>query len=411
VSRGPRAAPHPFLWGILYLPYGATSGYVTVALAFVAKERGLSDGAIAGLIGAFILPQTWKFLWAPVADSTFTRRGWYVAANLTSSAILVAVGLAPLASGITGGLEVLISLASLATTFLAMSTEALLANTIPPDQRGKASGWLQAGTIGGGGIGGGFALAVASRFGLAPASLALAALLACCSLALLRIPEPVREGGPGGARAAMARVGRDVWSSILASRTGLLALVLCFVPVGAAAASNLFAAIADRWSAPADAVAIVTGVLGGIVSAVGCLAGGWLSDRMDRKGAYAVAGLGLAAVAVGMWAAPRSLAAFAVFTLAYQFVAGVAWSTFTGFVLEAIGKGAVSTKYATLASLSNVPIYYMTRLNGWASDRWGAGVMLLVDAASEVVGVAIFLFMAYLLVGRSRKPAAAPAEG
>jgi hypothetical protein len=126
---------------------------------------------------------------------------------------------------------------------------------------------------------------------------------------------------------------------------------------------------------------------------------------MDRKIAYAVAGFLLAIVAVGMYLGPRSEAGYGIFTLSYQFASGVAYGAFTGFVLEAIGRGAAATKYNALASLSNIPIWYMTRLNGWASERWGPGIMLLVDAASEIVGVLIFLSAAYLLLGRIRQHA------
>ena len=47
--------------------------------------------------------------------------------------------------------------------------------------------------------------------------------------------------------------------------------------------------------------------------------------------------------------APQSPTMYAVFTLAYQFGGGVAYGTFTGFVLDVIGKGAAATKYNALA--------------------------------------------------------------
>jgi uncharacterized membrane protein YfcA len=142
--------------------------------------------------------------------------------------------------------------------------------------------------------------------------------------------------------------------------------------------------------------------LAGIVSAAGCMAGGWLSDRMDRKVAYAVTGFFLAAVAVGMYLGPRTQAGYGIFTLSYQFGSGLAYGAFTGFVLEAIGRGAAATKYNVLASLSNIPIWYMTEVDGRASERWGPSKMLLVDAATEVVGALLFLGAAYLLLGRIR---------
>lgn len=395
---------HPFLWMILYLPFGATTGFVSVTIGYTARHQGMGDAAIAGLVAMTLLPHTFKFLWAPFPDTSFSRRGWYLVSNIVSTITLIALGLVPVRSSTTEVLKVLIFINSFAITFLGMAVEGLLAHVVSDAQRGSASGWLQAGNLGGAGIGGGFALWMAQRIGVSAAFTTAALGLLACSLCLLKIHEPARQRHES-AFDAVRDVVLDLWQTILRSRTGILAMILCFLPVGSAAATALFAAIADRWRTSADAVALYTGVLAGIVSAVGCLAGGWLSDRMDRKVAYAVTGVFLALVGVGMYLGPRTQAGYAIFTLSYQFGAGLAYGAFTGFVLEAIGRGAAATKYNVLASLSNIPIWYMTQVDGWVSERWNPGIMLLVDAATEIIGVVLFLTAAYLLLRKTRKVA------
>ena len=59
-----------------------------------------------------------------------------------------------------------------------------------------------------------------------------------------------------------------------------------------------------------------------------------------------------------------------------------------------------------LASLANMPIAYVTVLDGWAYERWGATGMLLADAASGLAGVLVFL----LVVMLTRKRHAIPAQ-
>jgi MFS family permease len=132
-------------------------------------------------------------------------------------------------------------------------------------------------------------------------------------------------------------------------------------------------------------------MLGGVVALVGCLAGGWVSDKLGRRMAYAVSGGFLAIVAIAMGLAPRNEVTYAVFTLAYTFGGGVSYACFTGLVLDIIGKGAVATKYNALASLSNIPIWYMTLVCGWASDKKGPVYMLFTDAGSEIIGIAILV--------------------
>jgi MFS family permease len=391
---------------VLFLPFGATAGFVSVTIGYIAKQHGLGDAAIAGLVALNTLPHTFKFFWAPIPDALFTRRGWYVAANLTSTATLMGLGLVPVTVDTVTLLRVLVLVNSVAITFLGMSVEGLLGQTVDEEQRGSAAGWLQAGNLGGAGIGGGVALFLAQRLG-APAAFILVALgLLLCSLALLLVKEP-KAPRHGSVLAGLRHAVVDTVETIVQTRTGALAMLVCFLPAGAAAASALFSAMAGRWNTSADAVALYTGVLGGVVAAVGCMAGGWLSDRMDRKTAYSLTGFLLAAVAVGMYFGPRSERGYGVFTLAYQFGAGMAYGAFTGFVLEAIGRGAVATKYNALASLSNIPIWYMTEVDGRVSERWGAPIMLLADAASEVLGAVIFLLAAYYLVWRPVRAAAA----
>jgi MFS transporter, PAT family, beta-lactamase induction signal transducer AmpG len=49
-------------------------------------------------------------------------------------------------------------------------------------------------------------------------------------------------------------------------------------------------------------------------------------------------------------------------------------------VLFVIGRGGAATKYAMLASLGNLPVFYMTALSGWAHDRYGTAAMLAIEA-------------------------------
>src|SRR5215471_16416285 len=183
---------HPYLWMVLYLPFGATTGFVSVTIGYTARQQGMGDAAIAGLVAVTLLPHTFKFLWAPIPDTTFSRRGWYLVSNIVSSITLIMLGLVPVRMDTTSLLKLLIFVNSFAITFLGMSVEGLLANVVTDRQRGAASGWLQAGNLGGSGIGGGVALWLAQRIGVSSAFTIAALALMMCSLSLLSVPEPKR---------------------------------------------------------------------------------------------------------------------------------------------------------------------------------------------------------------------------
>ncbi|MBM3285927.1 MAG: AmpG family muropeptide MFS transporter [Candidatus Eisenbacteria bacterium] len=395
--HAPRMSPrrtHPSVFMFLIIPFGAMGGYVSVALAYLFSKEGVPVERIAALVAVGIVPHTWKFFWAPLVDSLFTRKGWYLAASVLSALGILATGMAPIRESSIPLLTTIILISNFAATFLGMATDSLMAYATPQEQKGRAGGWFQAGNLGGAGLGGGAGLLLAQRLPapwMAGAILAAACLLCC--LALLFVPEPASTIRDDKVLRTLRNVALDLWS-MAKSRIGFLALFLCFLPIGSGAASGLWSAVAGDWSASAETVALVTGIMGGILSAAGCLIGGYICDRMDRKTAYVIYGALQAACAVGMAFAPRTERMYIVFTSLYAVITGLTFAGFTAFVLEAMGTGAAATKYNVFASLSNTPIYYMTLVDGWAHTRWGARGMLNTEATLCIAGMLLFFGVA-----------------
>lgn len=397
--------PHPSVFMVLILPFGVLSGYLTVTLAYLFRQAGLSVEQIAGLVALSYLPHTWKFAWAPIADATLTRKGWYLIAGTLSAAGIWLTGLLPVQATSLPLLSLVLLVSNVAVTFLGMAVESLMAYGSSDDEKGRAGGWFQAGNLGGTGLGGGAGLWLAQHLHqpwIAGVVLSLACLLCCLALPFVPEPPPLHQGVGLGRR--LVDVARDLWN-VARSRLGALALFLCFLPIGSGAASNLWSAVSGDWRASADLVALSTGVVTGLVSAVGCIVGGWVCDRMDRKAAYVGYGVLQALCAVGMALAPRTPATFFMFVTLYAFITGLTYAGFSAFVLEAMGTGAAATKYSAFASLSNTPIWYMTQIDGWAHGRWGPGGMLFAEAAVGMLGLALFLGVV-ALVPRIRTQAA-----
>src|SRR5258707_3576059 len=210
--------------------------------------------------------------------------------------------------------------AYVAGTLLCMSVESLMVYTMPDSEKGRASGWLQAGNLGGGGLGGGAGLWMAKHLpGAWMAGAVLGAASTLCCFALPFVPERQTASGNRRFIGDVPSVLRDLWR-VARSRIGFLALLIVFLPIGTGAASNLWAAVADSWRASADTVALVNGALGGIVSAAGCIAGGYLSDRIDRKTAYGFFGFFHAPCALFIGLAPWAQTLFNAFTLGFPVI-------------------------------------------------------------------------------------------
>jgi MFS family permease len=396
-------APHPLVWTVLYLPFGALGGFVGVALTFLATRHGLSISEGALLNGAQLLTQWLKWIWAPLVDITLSPRRWYAISTGLSGLGVLAMSAVPLGPETLGLLLAIIALASLINSVVGMSVEAIMAGSTPPDQIGRVSAWFQAGNLGGAGLGGGLGLFLLEKLPRPWMSGAImGGLFMLCCLALRFTPDVAAHAKPGGAFAAVKQVVRDLWA-MLRTRGGLLSAVLCVLPVGTGAAQGVLtqAKVAAVWGAGADQVALVQGLFAGLVTAVGCFAGGALCQRFPPRTVYACIGLALAAVAAAMAVIPATVSMYVVWNLVYAFAVGLAYAAFTALVLDAMGKGSAATKYNVFASFSNFPLWWLGLLLGVAAERWGARRMLFTEAAFGVVGIVVFAF-GVRLVGRSR---------
>jgi MFS family permease len=235
----------------------------------------------------------------------------------------------------------------------------------------------------------------------------LAACCIGCGLPALLVPETRTERRPlGGAFVALAK---DVWRS-LRGREGWTGLLICLSPVGTGAATNLFSAFAGDYGAGEHQVELVNGVLGGLIGAGGCLVGGFLADRMNRRLCYVLAGACTASVAAVMAFAPATPSSFTAGCLAYSFANGIAYAAFAAFVLEMVGHGAgVTTKYALYVGASNQAISYVTWLDGKGYAWRGRAGLLGADALACLAGIAVLASVFLLLRRAGKVPRAGPA--
>lgn len=393
---------HPVTFMILNMPFGIFLGFISVTMGYLLTKAGVSLAGVASVVSFSVIPNVLKFLWAPLVDTTLTTRKWYNMANIGTAAGLLIICLLPLESDSLTILCTVVLVASLANTVIAMSTESLLARNVPNEKKGRAGGWLQVGNLGGAGIGGGAGIWLAERLpDLWITGSIIAATCLICSLALLKLAEPVAFHKEKRTIDTIGKLGKDIWVMIK-SNTGFLALILCLMPIGSGAASNLWSSIHKDWHASPYAVALSVGIFGGIMSAIGCLMGGWLCDRIDRKRAYVIFGLLEALCALSMALSPRTEIMYMLWTSLYAITVGLVYAGFSAFVLEAIGKNSPATKYNVFAAISNTPLYVMLFIDQYAYGRWNATGMLITETILTVIGVTLFLLAASMVNNKKK---------
>ena len=380
----------PWLFGILNIPYGTFNAIISTLIPFLLRKRGFPVNEIADVVAIASIPSVWYVLWSPVVDIGFLRRTWVlIAAGASAICAWVAIVL-PSASLV---LITSILFAGNVVGMLLSSANGAVLQTLNPAVRGRASGWYQAGNLGGGALGAGATIWLAGF--LSPITLGAVAsvLIMLPALAALRISEDRVVRLP--AAALFRALAHDIWDVLKSPRT-LIGLTFFLSPVGSAAVVNLISSIGPDYHASDSQVAFVSGVAGGLLSAAGCMAGGFICDRMNRMTAYAVAGFFCAIFAVWMAVGPANAFTYTGGYTGYALGAGFAYAAFTALVLEVLGKRrhAAGSAYSLLVASGNLPIAYMTWVDGAAYKHLGVKGLMGADALANGAGAVLLLLFA-----------------
>ncbi|HWB12863.1 MAG TPA: MFS transporter [Pirellulales bacterium] len=382
----------PWIFGLTNLPFGVAGTYAGVAMPFLLRDAGVPVDKIALLEAIAFLPAAYQLFWAPVLDLAMRRRTWLVLCATSGSLCLGGTLLVKLPEQLLA-YEILMVAGQALVGLVASCNGALVATTVDPRLLGRAAGWVNAANLGASALGGGLVLTLTTQVSFAAASLALVLMTSLPSLAAFSIAEDPPAADRLGRH--LAQVTRQVCSAVR-SRRGWTGLLFCMSPVGTAALSNLFSALGRDFGASDAVVAWVTGYFGGLATAVGALAGGFMLDRLpDRRNLYLAGGLCTAACAAGMAVAPLRPETFVVGSLAYLFVAGIAYAAFSAVVYEIVGPAgsAAATLYSVFPAAGNQAIAYTLLLDGAAQHAWKTRGTLWTDAALNAGGAMLLLLL------------------
>jgi MFS family permease len=393
------------LWVLMPLmaPFGIGVGFLAVTLGFQLQASGMAVALVTVIVASSIATQTWKFLWAPLVDTLLSPRLWYAIGVVVLIGTMLVCCALPRTAVMVPWYTLMAIASGVASSLTSMATETIMTRCVHPARRGAASGWSQAGNVGGSGIGGGLGLAVAQHAGspLAPALL-LGTICAGCLACLWLVPRVTigSEGLRYGARLGV--VGRDV-IAVVRTRTGLLALVIMLLPIASGEAP--FQLIGAHWQVGGDMVALVSGTLSGVVSLVGALGGGYLSDRVGARATYIGAGLASGLVTTTMAFAPHVPALYVIGVLGYGLCIGAGFAAYSAIVLDAIGRRSAATNFNLMSAISNLPLAVMTAFDGWMVDAHGVNAMLFGELWLQALAVVLFA----LFVAITRRPYPQPA--
>ncbi len=395
-----RVWPAPWAFMLLALPTGIFQAYLLTTLPYLLSQMGYRVDRIGSLVALVLLPMTLYFIWSPIVDFWFCRKTWIVALA-SFSAVLLMVAIPLLAQHTMVAIWFLFG--GYAVNLMANSAAGgMLALTQKGENKPRAAACMQAGGLAATALGGAALLYFSKHFPVRITCLLAALLVIAPALIALTVDEaPAPRPMKGEFLHTLAAMAHEVRETLLSWKS-LPGILLLMSPVGSGAAQGLFAAMASEYRVRENGVMLLNGLLGGVLMMLGALAATMVPTAWDRRLTYVVAGVACSVAGIFLTVAPMVPWVYFVGVGAYLFTVGMCFAFFLGVVMVTMADGhrSASTRFTLLVSLGNLPIVYMTKIEGWGYGLFGPHGIPAMDAAGNL---AVAILVGLGLVVRRRR--------
>jgi len=411
----------------LYMTQGIPFGFTSIAVATQMRREGVGPAAIGSFVATLYIPWAWKWMIGPVVDVFYCdrlgrRRLWIVVAQVMMATALMAAMPVNFSTQIKL-FTVLIFIHNIFAATQDVAVDALACGVLKEDERGLANGLMFGGSYLGTAVGGAGVLFLTSYVGFNGTFFFVAGcILAITTFVAVPLREP-RSKAPSDSFNGLSLLNTlldirgyvwTVFPAIFGSRAAVVGLVFALMPMGAYALGLALQANLAVELGLSDGRIAVLSLLSTIISAAGCIVGGFLSDKFGRKrmlalylAATAIPTVALAilmyhhgwimsvdprmpnrpvppdALVVGFWAA----------TLIYSVPQGLMYGTRTALFMDITNPKVAATQFTAYMALLNLVIAYSALWQGQAIEAWGYPATLLIDAAVGLLCIALLPLM------------------
>jgi PAT family beta-lactamase induction signal transducer AmpG len=421
----------------LYVTEGIPIGFNATAIATQMRRQGVGPAEIGAFVGSLYLPWAWKWLIGPVVDVLYSdrlgrRRAWIVGAQILMTAALMAAMPVNFSAEIRL-FTLIIILHNIFGATQDVAIDALACGTLQEKERGLANGLMFGGAYMGQAVGGSGVLFLVDRG--VPFNMTFvfvgASILMVTVFVSLALREPRTEGRPpvegSRLRAVAARTGtylRQAFKAFFGSRPAYVGLLFALLPAGAYSLSLALQSNLAVELGLSDSRVGLLALVSTVISALGCVVGGFLSDRFGRKRMLALYLVGTAIpTAVMAWimiryqwimpvdprmpgrpVPPAGLVSwFWAVNIVYSVFQGLMYGTRTALFMDVCTPAVAATQFTAYMAVLNLVIWYSSLWQGHAIEKWGYPATLFIDAGA---GLLCLLFLPLM---RGKPPEEVPA--
>jgi PAT family beta-lactamase induction signal transducer AmpG len=363
--------------GLSNATLGFSNGIILFVMPQLMAAEHLPEAKIATITAIAASPGFWFVLFSPILDVRLSRR-CYATLFAALSSTAAATALLSLHHLVVLQIAMVVCYAS-----AILSSSALggwLSNIAPHEEKNPLSKWMNIALISGMGVivaaGGEFV----QRLPVISAALLMGAIVFLPTAIFLFMPA--QRADRRLASESFGQFNREV-ISLLRRREVVLVLLLFLSPCSTFALTNLLGGLGADFHASARTVSLAGGVGAFIPGLLGCFLFPVVAQHLRLRSFYFANGIVGCLFTLSLVMMPHTSFTFALAVFGEFLFQAVSFSIQIGIVFEAIGADnpLAATTFAFLTAATNIPVTYLTVINGHAYSIAGITGMLFTDAA------------------------------
>ena len=403
-----RPVPPVWLLGLSDATIGLANGIIFFVMPQLMAGAHVPEPKIAAITALASTPGFWFVFFSPILDVRFSRR-WYATVFAALSGIAVTVAVLNLHHLLV--LQIALVVGDAAAILSSSALGGWLSNITPKEDKNRLSKWINIAFISGIGVTAAAGGEFVRRLPVIPAAVLIGAIVFLPATIFLLIPAPGPDRRLAGE--SFLQFNREVLS-LLRRREVVIVLLLFLSPCSTFALTNLLGGLGADFHASSRAVSLAGGVGAFIPGLLGCSLFPVIAKRLRLRSFYFVNGIVGCLFTLSLVFLPHTTSIFALALFGEFLFQALSFSIQIGIVFEAIGANnpLAATTFAFLAAATNIPMTYLTFVDGRAYAAAGIRGMLFTDGAIGILACTVAAILlakfASTVGGASEEAVAAP---